>query len=99
MIHILTSAARWTWTGGYNIVSGPLADITLIGLVGVAYRYVNCHVDGCKRLGLHHAADGRYRVCRAHHPDVPTRITASHIHAEHHKTKPPTITLHHHMKP
>ena len=67
----LYNAARWTWhdPDGYNFISGPLADITLLGAVYAILRRHNCHVKGCWRLGRHQVAGTTYVVCRKHHPD------------------------------
>jgi hypothetical protein len=64
-------AARWTWhdSDGYNFISGPLADIALLGGVYAIIRRHNCHVKGCWRLGRHQVAGTTYVVCRSHHPD------------------------------
>ena len=67
----LYNAGRWTWhdPDGYNFISGPLADITLLGAVYAILRRHNCHVKGCWRLGRHQVAGTTYVVCRKHHPD------------------------------
>ncbi len=48
---------RWPMHGGYNFVSGPLADITLItafvGWTALFWRNHNCHVHNCWRLAWH----------------------------------------------
>ena len=64
---------RWPDNGGYNFVSGPLADITLAtGFLGWLYFFLrkhNCHVHRCWRLAWHpHPVHG-HPVCRKHHPD------------------------------
>jgi hypothetical protein len=45
---------HWPMHGGYNFVSGPLADITLItAFAGALYLWLrkhNCHVQRCWRL-------------------------------------------------
>jgi hypothetical protein len=65
-------AARWTWhdPDGYNFISGPLADITLIGGAYAIVRRHNCHVQHCLRIGRHQVAGTTYVVCRRHHPDA-----------------------------
>jgi hypothetical protein len=85
----LYNAGRWTWhdPDGYNFISGPLADITLLGAVYAIVRRHNCHVKGCLRLGRHQVAGTTYVVCRKHHPDeTPTAdqvlaAAAAHQHA------------------
>ena len=81
-------AFRWTWhdPDGYNFVSGPLADITLIGGGIALLRHHNCHVRGCWRLAKHKVAGTDYIVCRHHHPhDAPTaeQVLAEHQAAVH----------------
>jgi hypothetical protein len=59
--------------GGYNFVSGPFADITLITAFSSALylwlRKHNCHVRGCWRLQWHTHPDHGHPVCKKHHPD------------------------------
>ena len=64
---------HWPTKGGYNFVSGPLADITLITAFTSAFylwwRKHNCHVHRCWRLQWHpHPVHG-HPVCKKHHPD------------------------------
>jgi hypothetical protein len=82
------NAFRWTWhdPDGYNFISGPLADITLIGGGIALLRHHNCHVKGCWRLARHPVAGTDYIVCRTHHPhDSPTaeQVLAEHDAAVH----------------
>jgi hypothetical protein len=79
----LYNAGRWTWhdPDGYNFISGPLADITLLGGAYAILRRHNCHVKGCPRIGRHPVAGTTYVVCRRHHPDEsPTaeQVVAAH---------------------
>ena len=64
---------HWPTQGGYNFVSGPLADITLITAFASALylwlRKHNCHVHRCWRLQWHPHPDHGHPVCRKHHPD------------------------------
>ena len=63
---------HWPDNGGYNFVSGPLADITL-GTAFLSWLYLflrkhNCHVHRCWRLAWHpHPVHG-HPVCKKHHP-------------------------------
>jgi hypothetical protein len=64
---------HWPTQGGYNFVSGPLADITLVtAFLGTLYLWLrthNCHVHRCWRLSWHpHPVHG-HPVCKKHHPD------------------------------
>jgi len=74
----LYNAARWTWhdADGYNFISGPLADITLLGGAYAIARRHNCHVKGCWRIARAQVQGTTYVVCRKHHPhEVPTAQT------------------------
>ncbi|HEY4348776.1 MAG TPA: hypothetical protein VGM80_14425 [Gaiellaceae bacterium] len=66
--HIL----HWPTQGGYNFVSGPLSDITLVtAFVGTMYIFLrkhNCHVHRCWRLQWHAHPDHGHLVCKQHHP-------------------------------
>lgn len=79
----LYHAVRWTWhdPDGYNFLSGPLADITLLGAGYAILRRHNCHAKRCLRVGMHPVHGTSYIVCRKHHPHA--RPTAEQIHDEH----------------
>jgi hypothetical protein len=81
--HWLYHALIFTWQdpSGYNFVSGPLPNITLIVGALAIVRHHNCHAKGCLRLGRHPVKGTGYIVCRKHHPDAAP--TAEQIHAEH----------------
>ena len=89
----LYHAARWTWhdPDGYNFISGPVADIALLGGVYAIIRRHNCHVKGCWRIGRHQVAGTTYVVCRKHHPDESPSadhvLSAAAAHATH-STRP-----------
>jgi hypothetical protein len=79
----LYNAGRWTWSDpqGYNFISGPLADITLLGGAYALARHHNCHVKGCLRIARAKVPGTEYIVCRKHHPhDKPTaeKVLADH---------------------
>ena len=79
----LYNAGRWTWhdPDGYNFISGPLADITLLGGAYAIIRRHNCHAHHCLRIGRHKVAGTDYIVCRKHHPR--SSPSAEQILAEH----------------
>jgi hypothetical protein len=82
----LYNAGRWTWhdPDGYNFISGPLADITLLGGAYAILRRHNCHAKRCWRIGRHQVSGTTYVVCRKHHPDpTPTAEEIQAAHAEH----------------
>ena len=64
---------HWSTHGGYNFVSGPLADITLVTAFGATLylwlRKHNCHVHRCWRLAWHPHPDHGHPVCKKHHPE------------------------------
>lgn len=66
--HIL----HWSTKGGYNFVSGPLADITLftaaVSFIYLHLRKHNCHVNRCMRLAWHPHPEHGHPVCKKHHP-------------------------------
>jgi hypothetical protein len=64
------NAARWSWhdADGYNFISGPLADATLLGGGYAIARRHNCHVKGCWRVARAQVPGTGYIVCRKHHP-------------------------------
>jgi hypothetical protein len=70
---------HWSTRGGYNFVSGPLADITLatafISALVLFWHKHNCHVHRCLRLSWHPHPDHGHPVCKKHHPDA-HKITA-----------------------
>ncbi len=83
MLSWLYNAGRWTWhdPDGYNFISGPLADITLLGGAYAIIRRHNCHAHRCLRIGRHKVAGTDYIVCRKHHPR--SSPSAEQILAEH----------------
>ncbi len=87
----LGDAIKWTYhdPDGYNIISGPLADITLLGGAYAILRRHNCSVKGCLRIGRHPVAGTDHIVCRKHHPhESPTaeQVLAEHAAAQHRDT-------------
>jgi hypothetical protein len=82
MIEWLHHALEWVYRDpdGYNLVSGPIPDLTMLAILGTAYKHFNCHVTGCRRWG--HVVHGTsYRACNRHHPRRPDhgKITADQI--------------------
>lgn len=72
-------ASTWQNQTVYSFVSGPLADVTLLGGAIAIVRKHTCHIHGCWRLGRH-AVDGTpYVVCPKHHPDVPDKVRPHHL--------------------
>lgn len=67
---------QWTWGGtpfrnpatGYNIVSGDLGDLFIVGFILSLYRKHNCHVRWCPFLSWHKHPKNGHPVCRVHHP-------------------------------
>ncbi len=65
----------------YLFWSGVCGDLFIIGAVITMYRHLNCHADGCRRLGLHPVHGTSFKVCRKHHPAGGNSV--DHIHAAH----------------
>jgi hypothetical protein len=79
----LWEALRWTWhdPDGYNVVSGPIADVTLLGGAYAIARKHNCHVKRCWRIGRAQVPGTHYIVCGKHHPHA--KPTAEKVLADH----------------
>lgn len=81
-VHPYPESSSTPWT--YQLYSGFLPALTVVSLVTLlagAWRHLNCHVDGCPRIGRYPVAGGRFKVCRAHHPDEEVRSrSVSHLH-------------------
>ena len=77
--HPLTGAGYQSWSG----ILSDVGELTLVGtlVVGImgAYRHVECHQEGCHRLGRF--PHGHLRLCHVHHPEVPSdgKINRKHI--------------------
>jgi hypothetical protein len=58
-----------------------LSLAVLISAVAALYRHVECHQDGCHRLGRY--THGHLKLCAVHHPLVPNdgKVTAENIDA------------------
>jgi hypothetical protein len=90
MIHA-TLIANWLFHPlfgkGYQFWSGAGSDISELTLLGIAlgaWKHVNCAVPWCVRFGRHPTADGLHKLCRRHHPDLPSRrLSLDEIHARH----------------
>ena len=80
----LYHALTFTWhdPSAYNFISGPLADMTLLGGAYAIFRHHNCHVKHCWRVGRRAVEGTTYVVCHRHHP-VGQAPTAEQVHAEH----------------
>jgi hypothetical protein len=73
----------WFWDPSghfYVFWSGLGGDLAYLGGVLALVHHVNCHAKGCLRIGKHPVDGTAYKVCRKHHPDVPTNgATAAQI--------------------
>jgi hypothetical protein len=52
---------------------------TVLGFIAGVYRHVECHRQGCHRLGRF--PHGHLHLCGVHHPKVDGPITQTHINA------------------
>ena len=79
---------HWADHGGYNFVSGPLADITLVTAFVAAiitwWHTHNCHVHGCWRVKWHPHPEHGHPVCAVHHPDGHRGFFWRIFHGKHH---------------
>jgi hypothetical protein len=80
---VIATAFGWFWnpTGHWVIFwSGFGSCLTEFAIIGIVYRKLNCHQDGCRRIGLHKVEGTPYIVCRRHHPAIPDgKVTAEQI--------------------
>lgn len=98
MIHAAsTTALSWYWLWhplagpGYQFWSGiasDLGEVTLIAGALALLKHLNCDSPRCWRYGPHRTADGQHKLCRHHHPDLPShKLSLAEIHARHHAAK------------
>jgi len=79
LLHPLEGFGYQWWSG----IGSDFGELTLIGtVIGsaiVAYRHIECHHEGCRRLGRF--PHGHYKLCHIHHPHVPSdgKIHKGHI--------------------
>lgn len=66
-----------TFYGFWSGFGSDLGEVALLGAVVGWYRSNECHVDGCHRIGRHPFK--HYKLCAKHHPQVPGKVTLSHI--------------------
>lgn len=91
-LEIHTGIARGGPDPFYNFWSGfgsDIGEVAIIGGIWMGIKKINCHVQRCPRIG-HYVVDGTpYKVCRKHHPDVPSKgaLTADHISDAHANAK------------
>ena len=70
----------WFWHplrpgDGLNFYSGigsDIGELTLISILWLGFRRVNCSAPWCPKVGLHPTADGQHHLCGFHHPDHPS---------------------------
>jgi len=71
-------------TPAYLFWSGIVGDLALFSVFTVMYKKLNCHAQGCLRIGLHHVKGTPYVTCRKHHPEISEGpVHVSEIHAAH----------------
>jgi hypothetical protein len=61
-----TGAPYLAWSGFASVVEG-LGQLSFFLII---WKLLNCHADGCWRIGWHHVAGTHYRVCRRCHAQV-----------------------------
>jgi hypothetical protein len=88
---VALSTFGWFFAGSgkwYDFWSGFGSDLTELAILGIVYRKVNCHQNGCWRIGLHKVLGTPYIVCKRHHPGLPDgKVTARHILDAHDRAK------------
>lgn len=69
LFHPLVSRGYQFWSG----IAGCFVSLGMFSGLLVGWRHVNCHAPWCFRLGKHPTADGQFKLCRKHHPDLPDK--------------------------
>jgi hypothetical protein len=69
------------WSG----LGSDIGEIAILFGIYSWYRKAQCHVTGCRKLGLHHVEGTPFVTCRHHHPDE--TLTVEQVHAAHRKAK------------
>ena len=68
----------------YLFWSGFAGDLTLFGAAITFYLHHTCHTPWCPRIRTFPAADGAFRLCHKHHPELyGRRPTLELMHARH----------------
>lgn len=66
-----------TTYGFWSGFGSDLGEVTIVVGLIAWWKAGECHVDKCHRRGKHPFK--HYRLCARHHPDVPNKITHTHI--------------------
>lgn len=69
----------------YGFWSGFGSDLGEFAILVTLWKRLNCHVDGCWRIAIHHVPGTPYTTCRKHHPTIGSSVTADHVREAHHK--------------
>lgn len=86
MFHFLLHITGANNTSGtfYGFWSGFGSDLMEFTILGMVWKKLNCHVDGCRRIGVHKVDGTPYITCKKHHPTIHVGvISAQHIKTEH----------------
>ncbi len=88
-VHTGTVNESGPYYGFFSGFGSDLGEVALIGGIWMGLRKINCHVKGCPRIGHYEVKGTPYKVCRKHHPDVPSEgITESIVHDAFHRGNP-----------
>lgn len=92
LAHVLGLDGPSYWQNFWSGFGSCLSEFSIpVGMVVFWHRHT-CHVNHprfCWRWGAHPVEGTPFRACRKHHPAVPDRVTAEHIHAAHRDAKTP----------
>lgn len=85
-VHTGTTNEPGPYYGFWSGFGSDIGEVVLIGAIYAGLRKVNCHVKGCFRIGHYEVKGTPYKVCRKHHPSVPSEgATETMIHDAFHK--------------
>ena len=76
------------WYGFWSGFAGGVRVFEWLVIGWIVYWHHTCHHPWCLRPGKYAAADGMFKLCRHHHPDLQGhKPTGELIHALHMRSK------------
>ena len=59
---------HWIWYNFWSGFGSDLQEFSVLGAVGAIYLKINCHQQGCPRIGRFPAIEGQgWHYCKTHH--------------------------------
>lgn len=76
LLHVLGIDTQQSYYYDFASGWGPKI-VEMVLFVGIWYWHNNCHHHLCPRIGKYPL--GHHKLCKQHHPDVPTRVTREYV--------------------